>query len=350
MPVNVISADRLRFDDNGNRYVAPTVTLNKNGFWVGPYGWRCRAQQREVRLDLVKPGEAIAIDCEGVILDDEVGIRKKGVGRFSVVNEKGQIIYDTFVYYPDDVAHRPPPQWLDLGVKYKDIMPANGAQPLAEVLKIAERIFDKAGVIVGHAVHNDMDMLRGVPWHKYHNKIRDTQQLPEYRALARGRDGNVALAILSDRVLNHQIQQDGHSSVDDADATGKLYARRKDAIEAMYANTGLFPTPSWSGSPLDANAWWEAPASGWEALTSDDEVQTSLSGGASSTESAATSASTNTSQSTPGETTPVISWAQVAASKGAPASSSLTHGGTLDLRNSDDTEKKPAGRRAARKT
>lgn len=50
----------------------------------------------------------------------------KGIGRVSVVNEKLELVYDTFVHYGDR-PHRPDPQFLNLGVKYKDIKPENGA-------------------------------------------------------------------------------------------------------------------------------------------------------------------------------------------------------------------------------
>lgn len=55
------------------------------------------------------------------------------------------------IYYPKGVAHRPDPQRLNLGVKYKDILPQNGAQPHAKVLEAIKAIFDKSGIIIGHA-------------------------------------------------------------------------------------------------------------------------------------------------------------------------------------------------------
>jgi len=36
--------------------------------------------------DLVKAGRPVAADCEGLILDDESGDRKSGLGRVSVVD------------------------------------------------------------------------------------------------------------------------------------------------------------------------------------------------------------------------------------------------------------------------
>jgi hypothetical protein len=87
----------------------------------------------------VTPGSPVALDCEGVILDDNVGWRKCGVGRVSMVNIDNDCIYDSFVFYPPGVRHRPSPQWLYLGVKYKDILPQNGAQAHAKVSVYPDR-------------------------------------------------------------------------------------------------------------------------------------------------------------------------------------------------------------------
>ncbi|KAK5727250.1 hypothetical protein LTR15_003144 [Elasticomyces elasticus] len=69
-------------------------------------------------MDLVVSGKRLAIDVEGVNLDDEVSVEKKGAGRISVIEEdKGSIVIDTFVYYPDGVRFHLPPQDVKLGVK-----------------------------------------------------------------------------------------------------------------------------------------------------------------------------------------------------------------------------------------
>lgn len=85
--------------------------------------YTCRARQLTPRLDLVQPGQAVALDCEGVELPDGSGLGKKGLGQVSVVNESGGIIYDTFAYYPPEVRSHAPPRHLQLGVYEEDLQP-----------------------------------------------------------------------------------------------------------------------------------------------------------------------------------------------------------------------------------
>ena len=63
--------------------------------------------------------------------------------------------------------------------------------------------------------------------------------LPEYRAYAKGNDGNVSLRILAERVLEWQIQEKSHSSVVDARATMKLYLLHRDEIDGAQSRANL---------------------------------------------------------------------------------------------------------------
>jgi hypothetical protein len=136
MPVNTTSADQTKFVNGRRVLISQPATKSYSKYGHQAYNnstshfnrYKCRAEQRTPRLDLVTPGSPVALDCEGVILDDNVGSEKCGLGRVSVTNIDGKVVYDSFVNYPKDVRHRPSPQWLCLGVKYKDILPQNGAQ------------------------------------------------------------------------------------------------------------------------------------------------------------------------------------------------------------------------------
>lgn len=174
-----------------------------------------------------------------MILDGEVGANKRGLGRFSAVNMRGQVALDTFCYYPADVPHRPDPQWLNLGVKYNDIKPENGAQPVVQVLAQVQAIIDKAGIVVVHAGKNDFQMLRDVDFSRV--QVYDTQTLSEYIQYAR-RDVP-SLSTLSSAILGETIQtgKDGHSSVEDAQATMKLFLARRSMFEREQ---GPRPVPS----------------------------------------------------------------------------------------------------------
>lgn len=171
--------------------------------------------QLESRYDLVRPGSVLAIDCEGVLLSREEGWRKNGCGRVSIVNEHEEVVYDTFVHYGRNVEHRPPPQSRKLGVEYNDIRPRNGAQHINQVTRVVTALLDRAGVVVGHAVKNEMQYLRDVPWERY--QIRDTQWMPFSET------DSLKLQKMASAVLGRLIQIAEHSSVEDAQATMALY-------------------------------------------------------------------------------------------------------------------------------
>ena len=88
---------------------------------------KCRAEQLIPRMDLVKAGEPVAIDCEGCTLGARVGSAFRGLGRVSIVNDEGALIFDTFVYYPDDAKQRTDnPKYVKAGNR-QDITKENGA-------------------------------------------------------------------------------------------------------------------------------------------------------------------------------------------------------------------------------
>ncbi|GAB7333241.1 hypothetical protein MBLNU13_g04890t1 [Cladosporium sp. NU13] len=124
----------------------------------------------------------------------------------SIVNTAGQVVYDTFVYYPAHVPPRPPPQHLKLGVKDEDIRPENGAQPHAE-------------------------MLDGIDFPNY--VVHDTQRM--YGASLGRLPG---LSALSSSVLGRSIQVEEHLSVEDASATMELFLWHRERYESGCDYTG----------------------------------------------------------------------------------------------------------------
>lgn len=174
MPVTTVSSDQVVRGANGRPTIVTNQYTNSSNRSSRYYSnrYRCRAKQLTPRLDLVKPGSPVALDCEGMMLfgDEFKDWRSHGVGRCSIVNVDGQVVYDTFVYYSDDVNHRPSPQWLKLGVKHKDILPKYGAQPHAQVLAAAKAVFDKSGIVVAHAAINDERMLCPLDFSPYRSK------------------------------------------------------------------------------------------------------------------------------------------------------------------------------------
>ena len=100
--------------------------------------FRTRARQLVPRLHLLRRGQAVALDCEGVILPNESGEKKLGLGRVSIVNEAGQVLYDTFAHYPEGVPHYPPKRELNLGVRRADIRPeVSSSIPFLSTLDLA---------------------------------------------------------------------------------------------------------------------------------------------------------------------------------------------------------------------
>jgi hypothetical protein len=182
-----------------------------------------------------------------VLLPNEQSTGKSGVGRVSVVNESGEVIYDVFAYYPKDIEHRPSPQWLKLGVRYKDIMPRNGARPIGEILRNVERICQQAGAVVCHAIENEIHYVASATLLKMDKKTTvtikgfdltqfrtfDTQTFAEYRKYGLGYQMLPSLKNLASGVLERQIQVNDHSSVEDAQATMELFLIHRDGLEGI---------------------------------------------------------------------------------------------------------------------
>ncbi|GIZ39110.1 hypothetical protein CKM354_000250100 [Cercospora kikuchii] len=194
----------------------------------GPTGYKCHGKQILPRLDLVRAGRPVFLDVEGIELTDLSSVLMKGVGRVSVVNEKDEIVLDTFVSYPSDVSHRP--GWYKSGVGWKDIRPDNFARPIGVVLHELKAIFDKAGTVVGHALENEQQYLRGLPWSHWH--LRDTQRFSGFAQYAGNPEHpRPGLKVLALSVAGIKIQEKVHCSVQDARATRRIYSMHSDGIE-----------------------------------------------------------------------------------------------------------------------
>jgi hypothetical protein len=163
----------------------------------------------------------------------------KGIGRVSVVNEKLELVYDTFVHY-EDRPHRPDPQFLNLGVKTADIKPYNGAQLYEDVLEALKALFNKSGGLVAHAFRSDASMLKDLDFSDY--DCHDTQDVQAYYALNRNKPPG--LSMLASDVLGVYLDRtDGHSSIDDARVKMQLW---------VYHITGTIPQLATTSGPVSA--------------------------------------------------------------------------------------------------
>jgi len=150
-----------------------------------------------------------------------VGIHPDGQGnmlaRVSIVNSKGETIYDKFVKPTNIVTdYRTPVS----GIRPEDIK--NG-EVFTKVKKEVQQIL-KNKLLVGHAVSNDVKVLRiSHPKHM----IRDTSTYWQFKQLTEGR--TPGLKQLTLHFLGANIQEGEHNSVQDAKAALQLYMlARKD--------------------------------------------------------------------------------------------------------------------------
>lgn len=160
----------------------------------------------------------VAIDCEmvGVGPDGEDSI----VARVSLVNQFGKCIYDKYVKPTERVTDY---RTAVSGIRPQDIRHGEDVQTVQR--EVADIL--KGRIVVGHAIHNDLKILLLDHPKK---KIRDTQKYKPFRRIAKS--GRPALRVLCREILNVKVQQGEHSSVQDAQATMRLYTMVKKEWEA----------------------------------------------------------------------------------------------------------------------
>lgn len=173
-----------------------------------------------------------------------VGIGPNGkdhmLARVSIVNEKGEIIMDKYV--------KPTKPVIDYRTQYSGITPdhlenaCNFADVQAEVSRIK---FNR--ILVGHALHNDLRVLKMEHPKRYKQftsisslkirrlflihffcflvfrLIRDTSTYKKCREYSEGR--SPSLRLLTNCILNYDIQTGAHCSVEDAQATMAIYKK-----------------------------------------------------------------------------------------------------------------------------
>lgn len=161
---------------------------------------------------------AVAIDCE------MVGVGPAGedsiVARVSLVNQFGKCIYDKHV--------KPTEKVTDYRTAFSGIRPEHirNGEDLATVQREVADIL-QGRILVGHAIHNDLKILLLDHPRK---KIRDTQKYKPFKEATKS--GRPALRVLCKKILNVDVQQGEHSSVQDAQATMRLYTLVKKQWES----------------------------------------------------------------------------------------------------------------------
>ncbi|XP_037610801.1 RNA exonuclease 4 [Sebastes umbrosus] len=161
---------------------------------------------------------AVAIDCEmvGVGPDGEDSI----LARVSLVNHFGKCIYDKYVKPTEKVTDY---RTAVSGIRPQDIKDGEDVRTVqSEVAEILQ-----GRIVVGHAIHNDLKILLLDHPKK---KIRDTQKYKPFKKAVKS--GRPALRVLCREILHVKVQQGEHSSVQDAQATMRLYTMVKKQWEA----------------------------------------------------------------------------------------------------------------------
>lgn len=206
-------ANYKRKKDKNNRLCSEEErSSNKNGKSVQEDGGEAKTKKVQVK-DTIKPStgitDEIALDCEMV----ECYHHKSVLARVSIVNLFGHTLLDRYVAPPSKVTDY---RTRYSGIRRKDL---DNASDFDTVQQEVSNII-KGRIVVGHAVHNDFSVLK---INHPQDKIRDTQNY--FKFLFQGK--TPSLKKLSESVLGLKIQKGEHDSVQDAQATMKLYVKER---------------------------------------------------------------------------------------------------------------------------
>ncbi|CAF0880599.1 unnamed protein product [Brachionus calyciflorus] len=161
--------------------------------------------------------KVIAMDCEMVGVGEDG--RDSILARVSIVNRLGEVIYDKHVQPTESVTDY---RTHVSGIRPDDLKKHN-AHPFTLVQKEVAEIIE-GRILVGHALHNDLQVL--LLSHPK-NKIRDTQKCKVFRQKFPSLGSLSSLKVLAKTLLGLIIQEGEHNSVQDAQATMRIYTTFK---------------------------------------------------------------------------------------------------------------------------
>lgn len=154
----------------------------------------------------------IALDCEMV----EVGGNRDALARVSVVNVRGDVVYDRFVKAEGVVDYRTEHS----GVRREDLESESAADATEVRKDVGE--FLKGRILVGHALQND---LRALALSHPHHATRDTSVYFRRRH-GRNRGGAPKLAeLVASKLGVDEFQKGEHDAAEDARAALALYKK-----------------------------------------------------------------------------------------------------------------------------
>jgi RNA exonuclease 4 len=180
----------------------------------------------------VEIGKYVAIDCEMVGVGP--GAHESSLARVSIVDFHGRQIYDSYVKQRERVT-----DWRTKwsGVSAKEMRFARDFNEVQQT--VADIMKDR--IVVGHDIKHDLDAL------KLSHPVRDIRDTARHQAFKKlGNSRKPALRNLARELLNLEIQEGAHSSIEDARVTMLLFRKHKSAFDVDHANR-YAPRPAKGG-------------------------------------------------------------------------------------------------------
>lgn len=167
-------------------------------------------------------GKYVGLDCE------MVGVGPDGhdsvLARVSLVDFHGRQVYDSYVRPKERVT-----DWRThiTGITPKHMAVARDFDAVQQ--EVAELLSGR--ILVGHDIRHDLGVLM-LPHPT--NNIRDTARFSGFRQYGHG--PKPALRVLAREILQVEIQNGHHSSIEDAKVAMLLFRRRKSEFDMENAN------------------------------------------------------------------------------------------------------------------
>ncbi len=212
----------------------------------GADGYAAAADTGSSSADAAGGGEAVGSTAAGVVdpslyiaCDAEmVGVGAadtSALARVSLTDWYGRVLYDKFVKPRGRVTNYR--TWVS-GIRKRDLQ---HAMPFARAKADVAALL-KGKILVGHAVHNDLKCLETKHPDEF---VRDTAQYPPLmrRNPATGKLQPRKLKDLSEQI-GYAIQSGSHSSVEDAQATMRVYRHYKKEWDKWLDSGGKYVPPA----------------------------------------------------------------------------------------------------------
>ncbi len=153
------------------------------------------------------------------------------LARISLTDWSGRVLYDKFVQPRGRVTNYR--TWVS-GIRKQDLI---NAMPFARAQREVKQML-RGKILVGHALQND---LKALEMKHPEDMIRDTARYPPLlkRNAATGRRQPQKLKALCEQI-GLTIQTSEHSSVEDAQASMRVFRAHKDGWDAWIASGGKF--------------------------------------------------------------------------------------------------------------